>query len=115
MAKHIELLDPLDGVEDGIIDNPDAYAIDPVIMACGTGLLNSSLYLKPRQVAPVRAAYGPLVDSEGNIVYPGYALGADTNVFSANQVNGTAELNYKVLQMPIESMDIKQMNTESKY
>ncbi|CCT75812.1 related to feruloyl esterase B precursor [Fusarium fujikuroi IMI 58289] len=98
VAKQIELLDPLDGVEDGIIDNPAAHAIDPVIMACGTGLFNSSICLKPQQVASVRAAYEPLADSEGNIVYPGFALGADTSVFSANQVNGTADLNYKVLQ-----------------
>ncbi|KAG5799184.1 hypothetical protein H9Q69_001816 [Fusarium xylarioides] len=98
VAKQIELLDPLDGVEDGIIDNPPAHALDPVIMACGNGLLNSSFCLKPRQVASVRTAYEPLADSEGNIVYPGFALGADTSVFSANQVNGAAELNYKVLQ-----------------
>ncbi|KAK2925987.1 Tannase/feruloyl esterase [Fusarium oxysporum f. sp. vasinfectum] len=98
VAKQIELLDPLDGVEDGIIDNPAAHAFDPVIMACGTGLLNSSLCLKPKQVASARAAYEPVADSEGNIVYPGFALGADTSVFSANQINGTAELNYKVLQ-----------------
>ncbi|KAF4951572.1 hypothetical protein FGADI_7347 [Fusarium gaditjirri] len=98
VAKQIELLDPLDGVEDGIIDNPAVHVFDPAIMACGTGLLNSSLCLKPQQVASVRAAYEPLADSQGTIVYPGFALGADTSVFSANQVNGTAELNYKVLQ-----------------
>ncbi|KAF5698006.1 feruloyl esterase B-2 [Fusarium mundagurra] len=98
VAKQIELFDPLDGVEDGIIDNPAAHAFDPAIMACGTGLLSSSLCLKPKQVASVRAAYEPLADSEGNIVYPGFALGADTSVFSANQVNGTSELYYKVLQ-----------------
>ncbi|KAF5558884.1 feruloyl esterase B-2 [Fusarium phyllophilum] len=96
--KQIELLDPLDGVENGIIDNPAAHAFDPAIMACGTGLLNSSLCLKPRQRASVRVAYEPLADSEGNIVYPAFVLGADTSVFSENQVNGTAELNYKVLQ-----------------
>lgn len=107
VEKQIELLDPLDGVEDGIIDNPAAHAFDPVIMACGTGILNSSLCLKPKQVASVRAAYEPLADSEGNIVYPGFALGADTSVFSANQINGTAELNYKVLQVRIESMDVE--------
>ncbi|KAH7234667.1 Tannase/feruloyl esterase [Fusarium redolens] len=98
VEKQIEMIDPLDGVEDGIIDNPAAHAFDPAIMACGTGLLNSSLCLKPQQVTSVRAAYEPLADSEGSIVYPGFALGADTSVFSANQVNGTAELNYKVLQ-----------------
>ncbi|KAM0547218.1 hypothetical protein ACHAPJ_010480 [Fusarium lateritium] len=98
VAKQIELLDPLDGVEDGIIDNPSAHGFDPAILACGTGLLNSSLCLKPQQIGSVRAAYEPLADSQGRIVYPGFGLGADTSVFSANQVNGTAQLTYTVLQ-----------------
>ncbi|KAM0490226.1 hypothetical protein ACHAP8_011763 [Fusarium lateritium] len=98
VAKQIEMLDPLDGVKDGIIDNPAAHAFDPAIMACGTQDLNSSLCLKPQQVASVRAAYEPLADSEGRIIYPGFSLGADTSVFSANQINGTADLTYKVLQ-----------------
>ncbi|RGP77808.1 feruloyl esterase b-2 [Fusarium longipes] len=98
IAKQIEMLDPLDGVRDGIIDNPFDHAFDPAIMACGTDLLNSSLCLKPPQVASVRAAYEPLADSQGRIVYPGFALGADTSVFSANQINGAASLTYTVLQ-----------------
>lgn len=99
VAKQIEMFDPLDGVKDGIIDNPAAHSFDPATMACGTKLLNSTLCLKPQQVASVRAAYEPLADSEGRIVYPGFNLGADTSVFSANQVNGTAQLTYTVLQV----------------
>ncbi|KAF4446972.1 hypothetical protein F53441_9443 [Fusarium austroafricanum] len=98
VAKQIELLDHLDGVEDGIIDNPSAHAFDPAILACGTGLLSDSLCLKPQQIASVRAAYEPIADSEGRIVYPGFSLGSDTSVFSANQVNGTAKLSYTILQ-----------------
>ncbi|RFN53439.1 putative feruloyl esterase b-2 [Fusarium flagelliforme] len=98
VAKQIEMFDPLDGVKDGIIDNPAAHSFDPATMACGTKVLNSSLCLKPQQVASVRAAYEPLANSEGLIVYPGFNLGADTSVFSANQVNGTAQLSYTVLQ-----------------
>ncbi|KAF5633760.1 hypothetical protein F25303_9025 [Fusarium sp. NRRL 25303] len=80
VEKQIERLDPLVGVEDGIIDDPSAHAFDLVIMACGTGLLNSSLCLKSRQVESVRAAYEPLADPEGNVVYPGFAFGADTTM-----------------------------------
>lgn len=80
VAKQLEPLDPLDGVEDGIIDNPSADAYDPVIVDCGTGLLNSSLCLKPRQLESVRDAYEPLADSEGNVEYPGFALGAETTM-----------------------------------
>ncbi|CZR45263.1 uncharacterized protein FPRO_15562 [Fusarium proliferatum ET1] len=80
VAKKTERLDPLDGVEDGITDNPSAHAFDPMIMACGTGLLNSCLCLKPRQVESVRAAYEPLANLEGNAVYSGFALGVDTTM-----------------------------------
>ncbi|RBA18153.1 hypothetical protein FPRO05_11169 [Fusarium proliferatum] len=80
VAKKTERLDPLDGVEDGIIDNPSAHAFDPMIMAYGTGLLSSCLCLKPRQVESVRAAYEPLANLEGNAVYSGFALGVDTTM-----------------------------------
>ena len=106
VAKQIEMFDPLDGVTDGIIDNPAAHSFDPATMACGTNVLNSSLCLKPQQVASVRAAYEPLANSEGRIVYPGFNLGADTSVFSANQINGTAQLSYTVLQVRAASMSL---------
>ncbi|KAJ4319448.1 hypothetical protein N0V84_006350 [Fusarium piperis] len=99
VAKQVELLDPLDGVQDGIIDDPTKYSFDPELLVCGTGLLNSTMCLNPHQVASVRAAYQPLANSKGQIVYPAFDLGADTSVFSANQVNGTAQLTYTILQV----------------
>ncbi len=99
VAKQIELLDPLDGVSDGIIDDPTRYSFDPAILACGTALLNSSLCLTPQQIASVRAAYQPLADSEGRIVYPAFGLGADTDVFSDNQEDGVPQLSYTLLQV----------------
>lgn len=99
VAKQIELLDPLDGVTDGIIDDPTKYDFDPAILACGTGLLNSSTCLAPQQIASVRAAYQPVADSEGRIVYPSFHLGAATDVFSNNQKDGAAELSYTIIQV----------------
>lgn len=99
VAKHIELLDPLDGVSDGVIDDPTKHNFDPAILACGTGLLNSSLCLAPQQISSVRAAYQPLADSEGRIVYPSFDLGANTDVFSDNQEDGVAQLAYTILQV----------------
>ncbi|KAJ3531397.1 hypothetical protein NM208_g8891 [Fusarium decemcellulare] len=98
VAKQIELLDPLDGVQDGIIDNPTTHSFDPAILACGTGVLNASMCLGPRQISSVRTAYQPIANSKGRIVYPAFELGSDTSVFSANQVNGTAQLTYTILQ-----------------
>ncbi|KAL4920401.1 tannase and feruloyl esterase-domain-containing protein [Aspergillus aurantiobrunneus] len=98
-AKQVEMYDLLDGVEDGIIDNPTQYTFDPEILACGTGLLNSSLCLTAAQVQSVRAAYLPIADSQGHIVYPAFSIGADTAVFSDNQADGRLQLSsYTLLQ-----------------
>jgi feruloyl esterase len=101
VKTQIALLDPLDGVTDGVIDNPTLHNIDPTIFACGTGILNSSVCLTAAQINTVREIYQPLANSSGHIVYPSFELGADTSVFSANTkvVNGTTipELNYRVL------------------
>ena len=99
VAAQIKKLDPLDGVTDGIIDNPTQFRFDPEILACGTGVLNESVCLTPDQVPSVRAAYEPIANMAGQIVYPSFELGSDTDVFSANQVNGTPELTYTILQV----------------
>jgi feruloyl esterase len=91
VAAQIALLDPLDGVTDGIIDNPTLHNFDPSILACGLGVLNASTCLTAAQVNTVREIYQPLADTSGKIVYPPFELGIDTSVFSANTkvVNGT--------------------------
>ncbi|KAI1473803.1 tannase and feruloyl esterase [Daldinia eschscholtzii] len=98
VEAQIQEFDALDGVLDGIIDEPTKHRFDPISLACGTGVLNSSLCLSPQQVESVRRAYEPIVSSSGQIVYPAFELGSKTDVFSANQVNGTAKLSYTILQ-----------------
>jgi feruloyl esterase len=101
VEKQVEMFDSLDGVEDGMIDNPSDFHFDAELLACGTGALDEHVCLSPDQVLSVQRAYQPLTDSDGNIVYPGFDLGANTNVFSANQVNGTAQLAYRVLDVSV--------------
>lgn len=103
VQKQIEMYDGIDGVEDGIIDDPASIRFDPELLACGTGLWNETLCLKPAQVLSVRAAYEPLTDTEGNIVYPSFGVGANTDVFSENQVNGT-DLQYRVLDVSYQNI-----------
>lgn len=98
-AEQIKKFDPLDGVTDGIIDDPTQFRFDPMSLACGTGVLNDSFCLNAEQVTSVTAAYQPLANGAGEIVYPSFELGSDTSVFSANQVNGTAQLSYTILQV----------------
>lgn len=99
VEKQIEIYDPLDGVVDGVIDDPTQYSFDPEVLVCGAGLLNDSVCLSAAQVQSVRAAYLPIADSTGRIVYPAFGLGADTSVFSDNQVDGRPELAYTILQV----------------
>ncbi|KAK8114534.1 hypothetical protein PG999_006603, partial [Apiospora kogelbergensis] len=98
VAEQVRQLDPIDGVVDGIIDEPTRQRFDPQTLACGTGLLNATLCLTAQQVDSVRKAYEPIANSEGEIVYPAFELGSNTNVFSANQQDGTARLGYTILQ-----------------
>ncbi|KAI1214499.1 tannase and feruloyl esterase [Annulohypoxylon truncatum] len=98
VEAQIRQLDPLDGVVDGIIDEPTKLRFDPESLVCGTGALNSSMCLSPLQVESVRRAYEPIASASGQIVYPAFELGSNTDVFSANQENGTAQLGYTTLQ-----------------
>ncbi|KAI2463108.1 tannase and feruloyl esterase [Annulohypoxylon bovei var. microspora] len=98
VEAQIRQLDPLDGVVDGIIDQPTQQRFDPMGLVCGTGVLNSSMCLSPQQVESVRRAYEPIANSLGQIVYPAFELGSNTGVFSDNQENGTAQLSYTILQ-----------------
>ncbi|KAI1381288.1 tannase and feruloyl esterase [Hypoxylon crocopeplum] len=98
VEAQIRQLDPLDGVIDGVIDEPTKHRFDSASLACGTGLLNSSMCLTPQQVESVRKAYEPIASTSGQIVYPAFELGSKTDVFSENQENGTAKLSYTILQ-----------------
>jgi hypothetical protein len=95
----MELFDALDGLRDGIIDDPTSIRFDPEVLACGTGAVDSSLCLSPDQVLSVRAAYRPLIDTQGREVYPSFEVGVNTGVFSNNQANGVPLLEYRVLEV----------------
>ncbi|KAI1653694.1 tannase and feruloyl esterase [Daldinia decipiens] len=98
VEAQIRELDSLDGVTDGIIDEPTKHRFNPESLVCGTDLLNSSLCLSPQQVESVRRAYEPIVSASGQIVYPAFELGSRTDVFSENQENGTAKLSYTIIE-----------------
>lgn len=98
VAAIVAFLDPMDGVTDGIIDEPTRLRFDPAILGCGLGVLNASMCLTPPQIQSVRSAYEPIADTAGVIVYPSFELGSDTSVFSQNQLNGQPQLSYTILQ-----------------
>jgi feruloyl esterase len=96
VAAQINLLDPLDGVIDGVIDQAYMYNFDVELLRCGGGLLNDTVCLSPDQVASVRAVYQPISNSHGQFAFPSWGLGADTSGWSANVVNGMPSINYVV-------------------
>ncbi|HYI97154.1 MAG TPA: tannase/feruloyl esterase family alpha/beta hydrolase [Bryobacteraceae bacterium] len=63
--------DAIDGVNDGILNDPRQCAFDPATLTCRGA--DSPDCLTPQQVETARAIYSPLKDQSGKVVYPGLA------------------------------------------
>ena len=82
---HTEVLtacDTLDGVKDGVLENPMACTFDPGVLACGgtvnSGTVNSTGCLTPSQVDAVRTIYaGPVNARTGKRIHPGLERGSE--------------------------------------
>ena len=68
--------DELDGVKDGILNDPRQCHFDPATIQCKGGE-ESEKCLSEAQVVALKKLYAGLPDSKGNIVYPGYLPGAE--------------------------------------
>ena len=68
--------DGLDGLEDGLIDDPRDCDFDPGVLQCEAE--DAADCLTAGQVAAARAIYaGPVRPSTGESLFPGYALGSE--------------------------------------
>ena len=68
--------DGLDGVRDGVIENPQACRFDPQVLQCRVGQADASC-LTPPQVASVRTLYAPVVNPRKEVVLPGLVPGTE--------------------------------------
>ena len=68
--------DPRDGVTDGIISEPRACKVDPVVLACKAE--DGPDCLTAAQVANALSAYAPVTTRSGALVYPGRSPGFET-------------------------------------
>jgi feruloyl esterase len=68
-----EACDMLDGVEDGIINDPRACHFDAAALLCKEG--DASDCLTPDQVTSLKTIYAPKSDTAGNEIYPGHVPG----------------------------------------
>jgi feruloyl esterase len=80
-AAAIQACDALDGVQDGVIDNPRRCSFDPIVMRCK--LLDTTSCLNDAEIAAVRKLYaGPRLSS-GETVLPGFSPGSESNWFES--------------------------------
>ncbi len=70
IAKAVyDACDEVDGLKDGLIDNPCECKFDPASLLCSDG--ETSDCLAPEQVETLRAWYGGVKNSAGEQLYPG--------------------------------------------
>jgi len=72
----LEACDAMDGVKDGVIEDPARCRFDPKILECKTD--DSAACLTPPQVEAVRKIYGPSKNPRtGQEIFPGLAPGSE--------------------------------------
>ncbi|SFV00516.1 tannase/feruloyl esterase family alpha/beta hydrolase [Pseudoduganella namucuonensis] len=75
-AAAVQACDALDGVKDGVINDPQACRFDPAALLCKAG--DEAGCLTGEQVEVVRKLYaGPVDARNGKRIYPGYPVGSE--------------------------------------
>ena len=75
-AAALEACDGLDGLKDGVIDDPRKCKFDPAVLLC-QGAESDSCLTQP-QVAALKKIYTGTRTSRGDQIYPGYFVGGET-------------------------------------
>ena len=71
----IAACDELDGVKDGLIENPEKCKYDPAALLCKGG--DQADCLTARQIETIKRAYAPIITKSGEIVFPGKSYGSE--------------------------------------
>jgi feruloyl esterase len=66
----LDQCDSLDGLVDGLIEDPSLCHYDPSRLLCNGTATKSTSCLTAAQIETVRKIYSPLVYSDGDVVYP---------------------------------------------
>ena len=68
--------DAIDGIKDGVLDDPRKCSFDPAVLTCRAGQDPASC-LTPKQVKAVKDIWSGPRKSSGEVVYPAYMPGAE--------------------------------------
>lgn len=78
-AAVLDACDGLDGVKDGVLENPRACGFDPQVLECKGG--DAAGCLTAPQVEAARASYAPVTNpSTGEVVMPGIERGSELSL-----------------------------------
>ena len=68
--------DAIDGIEDGVIDDPRACRFDPAALTCRAGQPEGTCFT-PKQVQAVRDIWRGPTNAAGEVIYPGLVPGGE--------------------------------------
>jgi feruloyl esterase len=83
--------DRLDGIADGVLDDPRACRVDPASLACPAGE-DRPTCLTPKQADALRDIWTGARDRSGAQIYPGYMPGAEDAGGWASYMSGSGPL-----------------------
>ena len=93
--RDVRQCDALDGVKDGLLEDPRRCAFDPAVLQCKGA--DDSTCLTPLQVAALKHVYAPARGVKRNEIFPGFAVGGELGWGTLPQPFGIAESHYKYL------------------
>jgi feruloyl esterase len=76
-AATLAACDALDGIKDGVIDDPQQCRFDPGTIQCKAGDSGADDCLTPPQLDALKAIYAGAVDGKGQRIFPGYMPGGE--------------------------------------
>ena len=113
----LDACDVLDGVEDGLIENPAACRFEPSTLMCSGN--DSPTCLTPPQVQAVERIYADVKRSDGTKIFPGFPHGSElgwsqmgANYLGSNGQVAWAEILYRYFVFQDPKWNFATMNLE---
>lgn len=90
--------DELDGVKDGLIENPLTCDFDITTLACDSTAANSTQCLSASQIAAFQKIYDGPRNSTGHSLYPGFTFGSENELIQQTSGSLSNSFTASILQ-----------------